>query len=144
MAVGVGLTVRQYNNVRKLLCMVHTGRKRKFSKRWKKSRISASLDKPKAHMPSPQTVREVNVHACGIADSFGLCELPAAEGNGARFDTCPVLQALASRYDAVSSPLHVQILGDGFRALKLPFLNIGARVLHDSEIENSFTALATM
>ena len=95
-------------------------------------------------MPSPLTAAEVSAHARHVCSTFGLDELMPQEGNGARFNASKVVEALISRHDPPPSPIHIQIMGDGFRALKLPFLNIGARVLVDSELENSFTALATM
>ena len=66
---------------------------------------------------------------------------------GARVNLDRVLVDLISHLpDPNVSHVNIQILGDGFRAMrKINFCNIGIRLLFEDEAnDNSFTSLATL
>ena len=94
-------------------------------------------------MPSPLGYKSLQKFAASLCTKFKLVELD--DMVGARVDLDRVLVDLISQLPG--SPLHVdiQILGDGFRAMrKTKFVNIGFRILQEGKFNNSFSALATL
>ena len=80
----------------------------------------------------------------------GLQEFPVECGGGAQFSADRVVMELISSLQQTPDPSHVhlQIMGDGFRAMhSTSIVNVGARLLIESEQESgdtSFTAIASM
>ena len=81
----------------------------------------------------------------------GLEELSnRLSGGGAQFDPEKIVQQLIESISATTKPthIHLQVLGDGFRAMhSSSIVSIGARLLIETEEEagdTSFTAIGSM
>ena len=86
-----------------------------------------------------------------MCQDSGLEEIPFAfDGAGAQLDADTVVRQLIDSLPASSRPthIHLQILGDGFRAMhSSSIVSVGARLLIESEEEagdTSFTALGSL
>ena len=78
----------------------------------------------------------------------GLEEFPVECGGGAQFSADCVVMELINSLKTRPSHVHLQIMGDGFRAMhSTNIVSVGARLLIESEAESgdtSFTAIANM
>lgn len=80
----------------------------------------------------------------------GLKKLDPELGGGAEFDTDKIVMQLIDALGARSRPthVHIQVLGDGFRAMhSTSIVSVGIRLLVETEEESgdtSFTSLGSV
>ena len=112
---------------------------------WKRRTFVGS----KRAYPSPRCSKSISSFADKMVLECGLEETADGSG-GAYFNADKIVCQLI---DALKLPIrpdhvHIQILGDGFRAMhSTNIVNVGVRVLVETEEEagdTSFTALATL
>ena len=94
-------------------------------------------------MPGPLSFSSLQKFANRQIKYFKLVELETL--NGAQVDIDRVLVDLISQLPGSPQHVDIQILGDGFRAMrKTNFINIGFRILQENPNNNSFSSLATL
>ena len=94
-------------------------------------------------MPGPLGYKSIQKFATNVSNSFNLIELNDVMGVRVNIDR--VLIDLIAQLPEKPEHVGIQILGDGFRAMrKTKFVNIGFRILQENQKNNSFSALATL
>ena len=94
-------------------------------------------------MPGPLGYKTLQKLATSLASNYKLVELDSI--NGARVSIDEILVDLISQLPEKPTHIDIQVMGDGFRAMrKTNFINIGFRILQDNENNNSFSSLATL
>ena len=82
-----------------------------------------------------------------VKDS-GLSEFGAEKGGGAMFDANKIVCQLVSSLNIIPTHVHLQVLCDGFRAMRsTSIVSVGARLLVETEKEageTSFTSIASL
>jgi hypothetical protein len=112
---------------------------------WKRRTFVGS----KRAYPSPRCSKSISSFADKMVRESGLEEFTGDSG-GAQFDANKIVCQLIDSLKLPIRPdhVHIQILGDGFRAMHSnDIVNVGVRVLVETEEEagnTSFTALATL
>ena len=106
---------------------------------------------PKTSFPSPLCSKSVSKFADQMCLEAGLEDLTVEfGGGGAQFNPEKIVSQLIQSLPHPSRPdqVHIQVLGDGFRAMKsCSIVCIGARLLIESEEgagETSFTAITEL
>ena len=78
----------------------------------------------------------------------GLTELGVEKGGGAKFDANKIFCQLVSSLDTPPASVHLQVLGDGFRAMKsTSIVSVGARLLIETEKDagdTSYTSIGSL
>ena len=117
-------------------------------KGWRKRKF---LKYPKLSYPSPLCSKTVSKFAQGMCLKSGLEEMPIQfGGGGAQFDPDKIVRQLIESLSTTSKPhhVHLQVLGDGFRAMhSSSIVSVGARLLIETEEEagdTSFTAIGSL
>ena len=102
----------------------------------------------RSKFPTPVSSKSISKFADQKCLESGLEEFPAELGGGAQFNPATIVDELISTLPTPPSHIHLQILGDGFRAMKsASIVSVGARLLVETEEESgdtSFTALASL
>ena len=102
----------------------------------------------KTKFPTPVSSKSISKFADQKCLESGLEELPSELGGGAQFNPSSIINELISTLEIPPSHVHVQILGDGFRAMKsASIISVGARLLVETEEEagdTSFTAIGSL
>ena len=94
-------------------------------------------------MPGPLGYKSLQKFVNSVTSHYKLVEVPAIPGASVAIDR--ILVDLISQLPTQVQHIDLQILGDGFRAMrKNNFVNIGFRILQDNPKNNSFSALATL
>ena len=112
---------------------------------WKRRRFFAS----KLTYPSPRCSKSISKFADIMVYESGLEEFSDGSG-GAQFNPNKIVCQLVDALNLPTRPTHVhlQILGDGFRAMhSTSIVNVGVRLLVETEADagdTSFTAIATL
>ena len=111
---------------------------------WRKRRFHQST----IAVPAPLCSKTISKFADKMVIDAGLEEFPVECGGGAQFSADRVVMELISSLKTKPSHVHLQIMGDGFRAMhSTNIVSVGARLLIESEEESgdtSFTAIASM
>ena len=120
----------------------------KAKRRWKPRKF-VSLKSSNLDFPAPLSSKTISHYADTLLHRAGLEHLSPDIGIGATLDPEHVLENLISNFDFGDEDrtrVHLQVLGDGFRALKeASIVSVGFRLLSETErADNSFTALAAV
>ena len=118
-------------------------------KGWRKRKFSRYQN---LSFPSPLCSKSVSAFAQKLCEDSGLEEIGFEfDGAGAQLDPDKVVRQLIDSLPATSdrpTHIHLQILGDGFRAMhSSSIVSVGARLLIETEEEagdTSFTALGSL
>ena len=100
--------------------------------------------------PSPLCSKTVSTFADHLTRDFGLKEMDAEFGGGAEFDTNKIVMQLIDAVQAPTRPkhIHIQVLGDGFRAMhSTSIVSVGIRLLIETEEDagdTSFTSIGSV
>ena len=142
---GRGQTHRSYDAIRRLMGYLYVEPSQPKKKGWVKRRFRNT----DISFPSPICSKTISTFADKMCLASGLEELPAEWGGGAQFDADHIVIQLIDSLQHNPSPSHVhlQIMGDGFRAMKSNIVSVGVRLLVETEQEagdTSFTAIASL
>ena len=141
---GRGQTHAQYDAIRRLMGFTYI-RPAAGKKGWRRRKFTGS----KRSYPSPRCSKSISKFADKKVLESGLRDFDDNTG-GAQFDVNTIVVQLIDALQAPTKPAHVhlQVLGDGFRAMHgSSIINIGVRLLIETEEEagdTSFTSLATL
>ena len=145
---GRGQTHSQYDAIRRLMGYVYQTPKLQVRKGWRRRKFSKY---PKLSFPSPICSKNVSKFAQNLCKESGLEEIPIQFGGaGAQFDPDKIVRQLIQSLSVTTKPTHVhlQVLGDGFRAMhSSSIVSVGARLLIETEEEagdTSFTAIGAL
>ena len=113
-------------------------------KGWHKKRFENS----ELSYPVPMCAKSISAFADKKCKDSGLEEFPPELGGGAQFDPNKIISQLIESLEAPPPLVHVQVLGDGFRAMRsASIVSVGARLLVETEEEagdTSFTAIGSL
>ena len=113
-------------------------------KGWRKRRFTNS----KTSFPVPICAKSISIFADKMTKESGLKEFPVECGGGAKFDPSKIVTQLIHALDVAPTKVHIQVLGDGFRAMKsTSIVSVGARLLLETETDagdTSFTAIGSL
>ena len=144
--LGADLSEKQYTHITRLLSSTYPNAPVPLKKkiRWLKRKVLSRYGSKFVQlMPAPLSYKSLQDFANSQTKKFRLVELSSL--NGAQVDIDQVLVDLISQLPEKPQHIDIQILGDGFRAMrKINFINIGFRILQDSPNNNSFSSLATL
>ena len=143
-AGGRGLTHRQFDAIRHLMGYTYKIPSGRGQKGWRKRRFINS----KYTFPVPICSKSISNFADRMTKASGLKEFGVECGGGAKFDANKIVTQLVSALDVAPTKVHIQVLGDGFRAMKsTSIVSVGARLLLETETEagdTSFTAIGSL
>ena len=103
----------------------------------------------KSTYPVPRCAKLISKFADKKCEASGLQELPEECGGGAEFDPEKIVMQLVAALEAPPmGAVNIQILGDGFRAMRsTSIVSVGVRLLIETEEEagdTSFSAIASL
>ena len=138
------MTHKQFDAVRHLMGYTYAKPLARAKKGWKKRRFTQS----KLSYPAPICAKSISKFADGLVKESGLKEFGVEKGGGAMFDANKIVCQLVSALDITPPQVHLQVLGDGFRAMRsTSIVSVGARLLVETEKEageTSFTSIASL
>ena len=142
---GRGLTHVQYDAIRRLMAYVYVSPNQPKQKGWIKRRFQGT----DIAVPAPICSKTISKYANEMCLASGLEEFPVECGGGAQFNGDDIVMQLvdALQQNPLPQRVHLQVMGDGFRAMKANIVSVGARLLIESEDEagdTSFTAIASL
>ena len=107
------MTHKQFDAVRHLMGFTYTKPTDRGKKGWKKRRFEQSI----VSYPAPICAKSISKFADGLVKDSGLSEFGAEKGGGAMFDANKIVCQLVSSLNIIPTHVHLQVLGDGFRAM---------------------------
>ena len=142
---GRGQTHKSYDAIRRMMGYLYIEPTQPKKKGWVKRRFHNT----DLSVPSPICSKKISAFADKMCRASGLEELPEEWGGGAQFDADQIVTQLIDSLQRTPLPSHVhlQIMGDGFRAMKTNIVSVGVRLLVETEEEagdTSFTAIASL
>ena len=117
----------------------------------KKGWVRRRFEKSGRTYPTPMCAKTASKYADTRCKQAGLKEFEVECGGGAQFDVNKIISELIGALEKQPNPdqdIHVQFLGDGFRAMKsTSIVSVGARLLVETEEvagDTSFTGIASL
>lgn len=136
--VGCRLSWAQYDKIRRLLGWFRT------ADGWAPRRIPGE---PNFQFPSPCCRKLLYQQALKLSRKYGIEHVELEDFHGARVDVAKTAEHITAFIRlAPTEPLHLQICGDGFRAIRhCEVLNACIRVLKRAPLlQSGFSALFTL
>ena len=142
-AGGRGQTHRQYDAIRRLMSYTYLRQNIAKKKGWRRRKFVGS----RISYPSPLCSKTISNFADLKCKESGLTGFGPGVA-GAQFSADKIVCKLVSVLKVRPSHVHIQVCGDGFRAMhSTSIVNVGVRLLIETEQEagdTSYTSIATL